>query len=72
MGGIGETTLATALVDRLSSNFLSNYVCFVADVRSRAGVIEEIQHQVLKQLSPIDAGRLGRLGRPHNKAEDTY
>ncbi|KAK9815224.1 hypothetical protein WJX72_000248 [[Myrmecia] bisecta] len=52
MGGIGKTTLATALYNRLREGF-TPAVCFVADVRARAATptgAQGLQHQMLKQL----------------------
>ena len=65
MGGIGKTTLATALHDCLRSKFFGNSVCFVADIRSRPGVIEEVQQEILSKLWRSDAKR------PHDKDEGT-
>ena len=65
MGGIGKTTLAEALHDCLRRDFVGNSVCFVADIRSRPGFMEEIQQEILSKLWKSDAKR------PHDKKEGT-
>ncbi|KAK9807712.1 hypothetical protein WJX72_006896 [[Myrmecia] bisecta] len=64
MGGVGKTTLATALYDRLKGDFVSA-ACYVADIRARTSQpkgIQEVQQQMLEKLC-------NSAGLPYDKVE---
>jgi uridine kinase len=53
MGGIGKTTMAKAIYDRLSGDFTRSSTCFLEDVQKNAAAFrgpEIMQWQLLKQL----------------------
>ncbi|KAK9811496.1 hypothetical protein WJX72_004818 [[Myrmecia] bisecta] len=49
MGGIGKTTLATALFNRLLPQFTTAH-CFLADIRSHGSGLQHMQQQMLQEL----------------------
>ncbi|KAK9829904.1 hypothetical protein WJX72_008585 [[Myrmecia] bisecta] len=63
MGGIGKTTLAKALHNRLKSDFIQSDVCYVEDVRdttSKYG-IQQVQQQMLKDLCNLSERPVGNM-----------
>ena len=57
MGGVGKSTLATAVFDRLSQSGKFYRSCFVPDIRDRVQQqdgAENLQQKMLKSLSNYD------------------
>ncbi|KAK9824193.1 hypothetical protein WJX72_008440 [[Myrmecia] bisecta] len=71
MGGIGKTTLAVALFDKLTSDF-APATCFVAEVRSHmeGDGPTKLQHQMLKELWDRTAERPPNILQGQNSLKD--
>ncbi|XP_048231270.1 disease resistance protein RPV1-like [Ricinus communis] len=72
MGGIGKTTLASKIFERILSQFHSSY--FVANVREKLekSTLDSLQHELLSKLLGKEYSDLGIANRFFGRAHDIY